>query len=114
MKKRKSPVLLLSVLFILVGVAVVFAMNSGTVKPTVPTDKDEPALADAPGKATDAATLAAQAKSQTEKAAAEGHRGPSLQTPGQGAISIQVQKTARTYPKPKENQQGRIASQWYH
>lgn len=100
MKSRRAPIVLLSILFVLAGVAAIYTLTSGANKPPVATG-DSP-LGD-PGKS-DPEELHRELKRDTDKRLG-------LQTPGpDSGPSIHVPQQVRTYSKPKPNMRGQITS----
>ena len=121
MKKRKSPVLLLSVLLLLVAGAVMFGMSQGGGDKPLPPPIDEDQL----GQGREAPTadeVAARVKSTT----ADGPKAPGVAAlqgpkPGQAPAmpkptgpSIAVSTKPHVLGKPTPNPSGSTSSQWYN
>jgi hypothetical protein len=106
MKKRKPPVLLLSILLVLVGVAVVYGISQGSNAPVAPDPGST--LSDTKNDAPSAVALG----NNTMKAA-EGAKGKGPQPPTQQADqgpSIAVHQEAPHFTKPKPSDQGAVTS----
>ena len=109
MKKRKTPVLLLSMLVVLIGGAVVFGMSQN-----------------APAKSPDAAELAKTDPHEAPSTEELGKTMANSTTPPQeskaemmlppevrNAPSIHVDQNRGRYPKPTPDVGGSTSSQWY-
>ena len=112
MKKRKPPVLLLSILLVLVGVAVVYGISQGSNVPAAPGGEEHP-LAENPQASTNNGAVALRNNISLATKAAGGRKtGPSLQgaQPAGDAPSIAVHHVSPEMFKPKPNAQGQIIS----
>ncbi len=106
MKKRKSPIVLVSCLIILIGAVAVFsvAQNSTPPKDTATEHVSEPRSAPSAG------DVAGAIKSITKSV-----KKPIAPVDGDsGAPTIELDpQTSRSMPKPKPNLNGATSSQWY-
>jgi hypothetical protein len=120
MKKRKSPVLLLSILLVLVGSAVMFGMSQGGGdKPTPPQpDTDQLGQERTAPSAKEVAdrvksTTADGAKAAVPTATMGPKPGQPAKPPAQHGPSIAIANQHRSFPKPTPNPSGTTSSQWY-
>src|SRR5579862_1943473 len=105
MKKRKAPVLLLSMLFVLVGAMVIFGMKQGG--PATPNQPDPNQAADAPSQ-----NEVEQSMKPNVAPVPKGKVIPHVQDSGP-SIALPPQTDVQ-YSKPKPTADGTTSSQWYH
>lgn len=106
MKKRKSPVLLLSLLLVLVGFVVVFGMSQGSSqKPQDPEQVTAQHGAPTPEEVAKSVSKSTSPVQMTHKQmrAQEEMSGP----------SIALHPNTQTFPRPKPSSAGSTDSQWY-
>ena len=109
MKKRKAPVLLVTLLVLLVGGVVVYGMQSNTPsKPDQPTD-----AVGKEGTAPSSQELKTSIQSNTPNHPTPQRVGDDGKPAVSGGPSIAMPDMRGAYPKPKPSPDGSTSSQWY-
>lgn len=116
MKKRKSPILLLTILAVLVGGVVFYGMRQdNSTAPVADAPSQDSVTSQEKHDAPSPTSVADKIRTDTEKAKAAAGRPTKMpnEDPNSKGPSIAVNPSSTGYPAPKQAPGGSTDSQWY-